>query len=239
MTTIFIEYKDMLSKSNCTKMINFLVAISNKITYSVILNYYYLTTEEYANAINDFSNETSKEDFDRRLRFLKDVEYQDTLLKIYHTHDEVLAYFERLYHYDLVELEEIKEELQLQVNFSQNNKKLKEDKILSNIKLRTKIVIPEENYLGSRFTYKSHCTIGGLYKEYYFKIDNNMTEYLNKKGNLIKFNTFKDINYLEDPGFYNNDRLICSICSHEHTFCLILQDSELDDFRLLKIPFSY
>lgn len=229
MHTIFLEYKDMLSKVNQKNLTIFLATISTEITYSVLMNYYFLSSEEYTIAVNDFYNEYSKEDLSRRSRFLKDASYRDTLFKTYKTHDEVLAYFERLKYYDLVELEEVKEELQLQMNYSQNNETLEEDKI----------VIPEENYLGSRFTYKSHCTIGGLYKEYHFKVDKKMTEYLSVKGNLTKFNTFKDVNYLEDPGFYNSDRLICSICSHEHTFVLFLFDSEFDDFRLLNIPFTY
>lgn len=239
MHTIFLEYNDMLSKVNHEKLITFLVGVSTEITYSVIMNYYFLSSEEYTIAVNDFYKEYSKEDLDRRSRFLKDASYRDTLLKTYKKHDEVLAYFERLRYYDLVELEEVKEELQQKMNYFQNSETLEEEKILSNENLQIKILIPEENYLASRFTYKSHCTIGGLYKEYHFRIDKKMTEYLSVKGDLTKFNTFKDINYLEDPGFYNSDRLICSICSHEQTYTLILQDSEIDDFRLLNIPFSY
>lgn len=238
MHTIHLEYKDMLSKPNHKKLITFLGTRSTKITYSVIMYNFFLSIEEYADAINDLSNESNKEDLDRRLRFVEDVGYQDTLLKTYHTQDEVLAYFDRLKYYDLVELEEIKEELQLKIYNSQDIKILKEDEIFSDKSLQTKIIIPEENYIGSRFTFYSHYTNGGLYKEYHFKIDNRMTEYLSNKGDLTKYNTFKDILYLEDPGFYNNDRLICSIISHEHSFRLFLSNSEFDDFRLLKIPFS-
>lgn len=212
------------------------MTISTEMTYSINAYNFILSCEEYADAINDLFNESSKEDLDRRLRFVEDIEYQDTLLKTYHTYDEVLAYFERLKYYDLVELEKIKEELQLKIHNYQDIKILKDDEILSDI--QTKILIPEENYLGSRFTFYSHYTNGGLYKEYHFKIDNRITEYLSNKGDLTKYNTFKDIIYLEDPGFYNNDRLICSSISHEHSFRLFLSDSEFDDFRLLTIPFS-
>jgi hypothetical protein len=237
MNTIFLEYKDMLLEQNHNKLIVFLETICTKITYLINEYNFSLSREEYADAIKDLSNESSKEDLDRRLRFIEDIEYQDTLLKTYHTHDEVLAYFERLKYYELVELEEIKEELQLKIYNSQDIQKLKEDEILSDKSLQTKILIPEENYLGSRFTFYSHYTNNGLYKEYHFKIDKKLTGYLSNKGDLTKYNTFKDITYLEDPGFYNNDRLICSIISHEHAFRLSLSDSEFDDFRLLKIPF--
>lgn len=104
--------------------------------------------------------------------------------------------------------------------------------------LKNRRVLPEENYIGSRFTCNSHCTIGGIYKVYTFKVDHNMTKYLNYCRDLTKFNTFKDIDFLEDPGFYVEDRLICSICSHERTYTLFLQEEEFSDFQLLKIPFS-
>lgn len=138
-----------------------------------------------------------------------------------------------------MELEEVKKQLQHYVDDFKYNKKKKEDLILESKAVEHEVHLPKESNIGSRFTYNSHCTIGGLYKVYYFKMDEMMIEYLYNKGDLIKFNTFNDLYFLEDPCFYKDDRVICSICSHEQTIALFLQDNELEDFRLLKIPFSY
>lgn len=239
MNNIFIEYKDIQLKQNYKKLIRFLSFMSNKITYSVILQYYLLSPEEYTDAVNDFADEYSKEDSNRRLRFVNDLEYRETLLKTYHTNEELLDYFDRLQCYDLVELEEVKKQLQLYVNDFKYNKKEKDDLTSESNELEKEILLPKESFIGNKFTYKSHCTIGGLYKIYYFKMDEMMIEYLYNKGDLIKFNTFNNLYFLEDPCFYKDDRVICSICSHEQTIALFLQDNELEDFLLLKIPFSY
>ena len=81
MNNIFIEYKDIQLKQNYKKLIRFLSFMSNKITYSVIMQYYLLSPEEYTDAVNDFADEYSKEDSNRRLRFMNDLEYRETLLK--------------------------------------------------------------------------------------------------------------------------------------------------------------
>lgn len=239
MNNIFIEYKDVRSKKDYNKFISFLSSISNKITYSVTMQYYLLSPEEYTDAVNDFADEYRKEDSNRRLRFMNDLEYRETLLKTYHTYEEIVTYFDRLQCYDLVELEEVKKQLQVYVNDFKYNKKKKDDLTSESNGLEKEILLPKESFIGNKFTYKSHCTIGGLYKIYYFKMDEMMIKYLDSKGDLIKFNTFNDLYFLEDPCFYKDDRVICSICSHEQTFALFLEDNELEDFRLLKIPFSY
>ncbi len=238
MPTIYLEHNDMLSKLNYKNLITFLSSISTRITYSVLINNYILTFEEYTNAVSDLSDEYSEEDVNRRLRFSKDVEYREFLRKTYHTYDEVLAYFDRLKYYDLIELEEVKKQLLMYINKSNDNTILKIDGLLREMNLNTRRVLPEENYMGSKFTYNSHCTIGGIYKVYCFKMNKNMAEYIISKKNLTKLNTFKEIDLLEDPVFYEEDRLICSICSHERTYTLFLQEKEFVDFQLLKIPFS-
>lgn len=239
MNNIFIEYKDIRLKQKYKILIKFLSSMSNKITYSVIMEYYLLSPEEYTDSVNDITEEYSKEDLNRRLRFTNDLEYRETLFKTYHTYEEIFAYLDRLKCYDLVELEEVKKQLQYYVNDYNYNKKKKEYLTLESKKVELEVPLPKECYIGNRFTYNSHCTIGGLYKVYYFKMDEMMIEYLYNKGDLIKFNSFNEICFLEDPYFYKGDRVICSICSHEQTFALFLQDNELEDFRLLKIPFSY
>ena len=238
MNNIFIEYKDIQLKQSYKKLIRYLSSMSNKITYSVIMEYYLLSPEEYIDSVNDFADEYSKEDSNRRLRFMNDIEYRETLFKTYHTYEEIYAYLERLKCYDLVELEEVKKQLQHYVNDFIYNKRKKEYLTLES-KEEQEVFLPKESYIGNRFTYNSHCTIGGLYKVYYFKMDEMMIGYLYNKGDLIKFNSFNEIYFLEDPCFYEGDRVICSICSHEKTFALFLEDNELEDFRLLKIPFSY
>lgn len=47
--------------------------MGNKITYSVIMDYYLLTPDEYINSLNDIADEYSKEDLNRRLRFMNDL----------------------------------------------------------------------------------------------------------------------------------------------------------------------
>lgn len=237
MNNIFIEYKDLQSKQNYSKLIGFLSSLGNKITYSVIMDYYLLTPEEYINSLNDIADEYSKEDLNRRLRFMNDLEYRETLFKTYHTDEEIFAYLDRMKCYDLVELEEVKKQLQHYVNDFNFNRKKKEYLTLESKKVKHEVLLPNESYIGNRFTYNSHCTIGGLYKVYYFKMDEMMIEYLYNKGDLIKFNSFNEIYFLEDPCFYKGDRVMCSICSHEQTFALFLQDNELENFRLIEIPF--
>lgn len=238
MNNIFIEYKDIRLKQNYIELIKFLSSMSNKITYSVIMEYYLLSPEEYLDSVKDIADEYSKEDLSRGLRYMNDLEYRETLFKTYHTYEEIFAYLDRLKYYDLVELEQVKKQLQHYVNDHNYDKKKKEYLTLVSKKLKHEVPLPKESYIGNRFTYNSHCTIGGLYKVYYFKMDEMMIEYLYNKGDLIKFNAFNEIYFLEDPCFYKGDKVICSICSHEQTFALFLQDNELEDFRLLKIPFS-
>lgn len=238
MNNIFIEYKDMLLKHNYEKLVKYLSSLSNKITYSVIMDYYLLSPEEYTDSVYDIADEYSKEDLNRRLLATNDLEYRETLFKTYHTDEEIFDYLDRLKCYDLVELEEVKKQLQHYVNDFSYNKKKKEYLTLESKKAKHEVLLPKESYIGNRFTYNSHCTIGGLYKVYYFKMDEMMIEYLYNKGDLIKFNAFNEIYFLEDPCFYKGDKVICSICSHEQTFALFLEDNELEEFRLLKIPFS-
>lgn len=239
MNNICIEYKDIRLKQNYIELIKFLSTMSNKITYSVIMEYYLLSPEEYLDSVKDIADEYSKEDLSRRLRYMNDLEYRETLFKTYHTYEEIFAYLDRLKYYDLVELEQVKKQLQHYVNDHNYDKKKKEYLTLESKKLKHEVPLPKESYIRNKFTYNSHCIIGGLYKVYYFKMDEMMIEYLYNKGDLIKFNSFNEIYFLEDPCFYKGDRVICSICSHEQTFALFLEDNELEDFRLLKIPFSY
>lgn len=101
------------------------------------------------------------------------------------------------------------------------------------------MTLPNESFIGSKFTVNSHCTIGGLYKIYEFIIDQNMIDYLIQHGELTKTNCFQNETMLQDPGFYKQSQLICSICSHEQTYTLLLEDEQIIMLKEMDIPFSY
>lgn len=42
----------------------------------------------------------------------------------------------------------------------------------------------------------------------------------------------------DDPAFYDDDKLICSISSHEQTIALFLNDDQYMTFTELKIPYK-
>jgi hypothetical protein len=97
----------------------------------------------------------------------------------------------------------------------------------------------EESFIRSRHTAFSHCSIGGLYKIYELKFDQNMVDYLIQHGKLTKTNCFQNDTMLEDPGFYNQNQLVCSICSHEKTHFFFLDDEQISVLKELDIPFRY
>jgi hypothetical protein len=71
--------------------------------------------------------------------------------------------------------------------------------------------LPQDSYLEERFSVYSHCTIGGIYKVYSFKIDRDIESILLEICDLYSYYTFNNIYTLDDPAFYDDDKLICSI----------------------------
>lgn len=227
MKKIYIDNYIMVNKQYRIKIINFLKDYCDIISYATLLDKNYeLNLEEYSNAMRDFSNKFITEDEIRRARFVDDTHYQNELLNKFHTSENVYEYFDRIKFYDNIELEKINKTLKQFLN----NKR--------NTKYTDTMTLPNENFIGSKFTEESHCTIGGLYKIYEFKIDQNMIDYLIQHGELTKMNRFQNDTMLQDPGFYNLNQLVCSICSHEQTFTFFLDNEQIIVLKEMDIPFS-
>ena len=227
MIELYIENEAMHFEQNVRKLIEFCCSISHKLTFAVSM--YSFLSDEITIAINDIYNEYLEDDKNRRCKYLTDSEYKINLLNLYNSDEEVMEYFDRLKKYDLIELENVKEELVLQLNEgTEDTKSLGDYKAIS---------LPHESYLGSRFTVYSHCTLGGgIYKLFCFQIDEKLKDKLLEKSDLLAFYSYNNIDFLADPGFYYDDELICSICSHEQTTFLFLKEDQYMQFKQLGIP---
>ena len=214
-------------------MIHFLGNHCNLVTFSTILNEYILNNDEYLKAIQDLTKEIQLKDVQRKKKFYEDIQYREQLLSQYVSHEQVSEYIERLAQYDIVELATIKSYLSdLLVNREQRSQTDYKN-ILDH---KTVGTIPKESFMESRFTAYSHCTIGGLYKVYQFKMDKKICNYLEQQINLMSMNCFQSNTMLEDPAFYKDDRLICSICSHERTCTFYLEEVEYVEFLKIDVP---
>lgn len=228
MKKIYIDNNIMVNEQYRRKIINFLKDYCDNISYATLLDDDYdLNFEEYSKAMKDFSNEFIIEDEIRRARFVDDIHYQNDLLSKFHTSEKVYEYFDRLKVYDNIELEEIDKTLKRNLN----NKR--------ETKYRDTMTLPNESFIGSKFTVKSHCTIGGLYKIYEFIFDQKMFNYLIQHGELTKKNCFQNDTMLQDPGFYKQNQLVCSICSHEQTFTFVFNDEQIISLKEMDLPFHY
>lgn len=87
-------------------------------------------------------------------------------------------------------------------------------------------------------TNQTHCTQGPLTTIFHIKNDHQIKH---------KFDTLKDIyeqlhidevgtEIVEDPAFYKQGELLCSICSHEKIGCLFLTKDQYNIFYHLRIP---
>lgn len=228
MTTqiIYLKHEITKSKIDIKKLILFLSNICNTISFSINLNYYDLSISEYSNALHDYDNYYKNEDKLRRNQFYNEEQYRKSLLDIYSSSDEVILYLDRLKEYDMCEFNQLKKELQSRLNnvitTSYKNSSSKE----------------KIKYISTKFTVGTHCTIGGLYKEYKYKLDYDMLNILLATEDLFESFCFNPDMFLEDPGFYIDDRIVCSICSHENTITLFLIDEEYKVFNSLAIPYN-
>lgn len=265
MREIYIESEIMLNEKYRRKIIGFLKDYCDTITYGTLVHEFYdLSSEEYSQAMVDFTNEITIEDKIRRARFADDIQYKNELLNKFHTSEKVYEYFDLLKAHDNIELGELEKTLNICLNkelIIQERDKLYEigkashmdpevlDGIYPNLNERSKnemenkdmytMILPGESFIGTKFTSKSHCTIGGIYKVFEFKFDQNMLDYLIQNGELTKLNCFQDITMLEDPGFYRLNQLVCSICSHNQTFFFFLDNEQIINLKELDVPFVW
>jgi len=231
MRKIYIDYNIMVNEQYRRKIIDFLKNYCNVISYATLLDDNYdLNFDEYLKAMMDFTNEFIIEDEIRRARFIDDIHYHKELLNKFHTSENVNDYFDRLKTYDNIELEKIDKILK-QYLYNRRNTNYKDT--LAYTKL------PNDSFIESKYSVKSHCTIGGLYKIYKFMFDQNMVDYLIQHGNLTKMNSFQNDALLQDPGFYKQNQLICSVCSHEQTYIFFLDDEQIKTLNEMDIQFSY
>jgi hypothetical protein len=235
---IDIEPDIMKSKIYVNKIMDFCSLRCNKISFEIHLSNYNLSEEEYKKACNDFYEYYRTEDVKRRTEFEQNPQYKNSLLNTYYTKDEVFNYFDRLHEYDLVQYNEIINNLKQSMNSNSNKVKsptYAQDKFM---KEKKRLYLPEDAYLSSRYTFESHCTIGGLYKVYDFKLNISMISSLKETEDLFKYYSFHDSDMLEDPAFYMDNTLVLSICTHERTANLFLSDDQLNEFKKFEIPHS-
>ncbi|HEX3022288.1 MAG TPA: hypothetical protein VHP81_07845 [Lachnospiraceae bacterium] len=222
-----LVYEDCINPVNYIKLIKFLSDISDKVTFIVPLNSYTKLQEEYDEIISDLDKEYKLEGQQRRLRYEQDQEYRFSLLNIYKSEEEVLSYFNRYESYDVADFEEVQQKIKHYISHCQIP--------LPDINIRSKKILPELSFWDSKFTMYSECYTGGLYKIYNFQMDSNMINYLLNEGDLTKVASFKNIEWIQDPAFYRNNNLVCSVCSHEHYIELILNDENYEVFKSLNI----
>lgn len=204
-------------------------------TFYVEAAYYPFLKGEYEIAVADLKSEMEEENNKRRLRYREDLVYQESLLNMYHTDEEVNSFFERYKYYDSIELKETVELLQ-----SYMGRRCRKYKTLSpESDCKIRVLLPKESIVSSKYSTKSHCTIsGGVYKTYHFAIDEKIIEYLHNAEDITKFASLKDVEWLEDPAFYSGDKLKCSICSHNKTLILLLDEEEYEIFKTMRIEFN-
>lgn len=180
---------------------------------------YTLIKQEYKNkARKDFELYYKQENLNRRQNY----QYN----KRYKTPDEAETYFSRLQEYDLIELDKIKKLLESYTEKSVLNNKNTQRMFLDSIELE------------SKFTPISLTTFGGLYKTVMYRLTPSITSYFSTGNHLYK-PIMDGENYLgENPAFYNDDRLIAAICTHEKYAVLYLRNDELNLLQSLNIPFK-
>lgn len=108
---LFIELNIMKSQKHVKKIIQFCTSICTNITFETHLVNYTLSTEEYKNACSDFLDYYQCEDGKRRDQFVLNSDYKSQLLNTYQTEKAVLDYFDRLYQYDLIQFDELKNDI--------------------------------------------------------------------------------------------------------------------------------
>lgn len=87
-------------------------------------------------------------------------------------------------------------------------------------------------------TCRTHCTTGGPKVVYYFKQEEAIKQKFQEMGNLFESICLEDEEAfrLDDPAFYKDGEVICSICSHEATGSFVLEEEQYTRFRSLRIP---
>ncbi|MBP3886774.1 MAG: leucine-rich repeat domain-containing protein [Cellulosilyticum sp.] len=87
-------------------------------------------------------------------------------------------------------------------------------------------------------TNKTHCTMGPLTEVYYFSNEEALRSALYKMEHIYAEIRLDEnaLYHLEDPAFYQDGELICSICSHEKMGYLELSLQQYETFRLLCVP---
>ena len=234
--TLFIEPNIMKSQMHTQKIIQFCSSICTKITFATNLVNYNLSTEEYINAYSDFFDYYRCADENRRDRFVSDLDYRSKLLNTYLSEVEVSDYFDRLHQYDLIQFNELKYDLKQYVIEPKRNGNSEANSQDKSNHTKVTLSLPKEAYQGSKFTFESHCTIGGLYKIYDFRMTDYMIDCLMNLGYLFDCFEFDNIDTLEDPAFYSDNNLVLSVCTHERTASLFLSEEQYINFKLLDVP---
>lgn len=87
-------------------------------------------------------------------------------------------------------------------------------------------------------TCQTHCTRGGAMPVYYLKNEANIKDRFNEMTTLFNKVTLNKKHgfELEDPAFYKEGEVICSICSHEKMGSMLLTSEEYQTFRKLRVP---
>ena len=87
-------------------------------------------------------------------------------------------------------------------------------------------------------TCHTHCTRGPLTTVYHFKNENSIKQRMDEMQDLYESILLeKEGNDGgEDPAFYKDGELVCSICSHEKIGRLFLNEQQYKEFHSLRVP---
>lgn len=218
---IFIEMKKLKQRED--KILKFITDISTKVTFAADLALNPVYKDEYIIAVKGFEHD-----------------YQEDSMKKEHIIDEkpiredgvekkTYDYLDIFEEDDKTELEQACELLKKYIEYYEIKRGLVEQKTEQSYCV--KYEIPQGNFVSNRYTYKSHCTIGGIYRQYEFHMTPEMIDFLIKKNDLLGIYTYENIGYLDDPGFYQENRLVASICTHEEKIVLKLNQDEYNMFK--------
>ena len=216
---IYVGQRYSNLENNLTTLANFCTALSNKVLLESNLQHYPLTKEEYqTKVVKDLALYYEQEHIARKQNPQYNQQHQSP--------EETEAYFKRLQEYDLIELNEIKQQLE---SYIQKNCQFNAHRDT------TFLDSPE---LNSRFTPKSLTTFGGLYKTIMYQLTPSIADYFSTGSHLF-MPIINNGTYLgENPSFYHNDRLIAIVCTHEKYAVLYLDEEEWRHFKALDIPFE-
>jgi hypothetical protein len=222
----------IISGQRLEKMVNFLFQISDKVEL-VSRDYKDMTKLEYEAA-------ESNGDLLRREMYYANGLTDEEIDEIYNGE----SWSEEEPDLSHLSEEDRQKELELWRNTRQaiENDNLNREKSFVKSEDGIKTVVNEKfknlNCLHREVTSQTHCTLGGPVVVYTFPVSEELMAYFLKMELLTWPLKSEDDKYLvDDPAFYKDGKMVCSICSHEGYINLELNREQVKQFQALDIPY--